>query len=274
MGDVVINVRLPWVCFVINKRWRQNVIRINKINISNISNKITSVTNSTAPCCYPFSFLQTFWRHLRVLTEETRGNIYLSSRRRAICNLLSKFSLWRLREEGRGMDRWKRAFIQFPTSPPPFLVSFLRSYIDWKSLLHQDISHSSNVSVTIIWGMKCCVSTRIGVIRMSSGTKPNSGVTRATIVLVVSYITNSCFRMMTWSTHSIEAFLVTVQLQRALCTNQLLPLVTTQWRSAPYPISNQWEQRVGLLVNDNKPELSTYLHTETDLGERCVPIGR
>ena len=145
--------------------------------------------------------------------------------------------------------------------------------MDWKSLLHQNISHSFDAPVIIIWRMKCNVSTRIGVIRISSGTKPNSGVTRATIVFLDSYITNSCFRMMTCSTYSIEALLVTVQLQRALRTNQLLPLVTTQWSSAVCPISNQRVQRVGLLVNDNKPELSTYLHTETDLGERCVPIG-
>ena len=116
----------------------------------------------------PLFVLQTFWRHLRVLTEQTRGNIYLSSRRRAIYSLLSKFSLWHLREERRGMDRWKRAFFQFLTSPPTFLVSFLRSYMDWKSLLHQNISHSFDVSVTIIWGMSCCVSTRSGVIRVSS----------------------------------------------------------------------------------------------------------
>ena len=146
--------------------------------------------------------------------------------------------------------------------------------MDWKSLLHQNISHSWDISVTVIWGISCCVSTRSGVIRRSSGTKTNSGVTRATMVLLVSYITNSCFRMMTCSTYSIEALFVTVQLQRALRTNQLLPLVTTQWSSAVCPISNQWVQRVGLLVKDNKPELSTYLHTETDLGERCVPIGR
>ena len=70
MGDVVINVRMPWVYSARNKRWHQNVVR-------------TSVTNSTAPCCYPFLFLQTFWRHLRVLTEQTRGNIYLSSKQQA-----------------------------------------------------------------------------------------------------------------------------------------------------------------------------------------------
>ena len=165
-------------------------------------------------------------------------------------------------------------FFRYPSSPPPFIVSFLRSYMDWKSLLHHNVSHSFDVSVTITWASCCYVSTRSGVNRISSGTKPNSGVTTVAIILLVSYITNSCFRMMTFSTYSIEALSVTVLLQWALRTNQLLPLVTTQWSSAVCPISNQRVQRVGLLVNDNKPELSTYLHTETDLGERCVPIGR
>ena len=131
--------------------------------------------------------------------------------------------------------------------------------MDWKSLLHQNISHSCDISVTVIWGMSCYVSTCNGVIRRSSGTKPNSGVTRPTTVLIVSYLTNSCFRKITYGTYSIEALLVTVQLQRARRTNQLLPLVTTQGSSAVCPISNQWVQRVGLLVNDNKPELSTNL---------------
>ena len=165
-------------------------------------------------------------------------------------------------------------FFQYPSSPPPFIVSFLRSYMDWKSLLHQNVSHSFYVSVTIIWANCCYVSTRSGVIRISSGAKPNSGVTSVAMVYLVSNITNSCSRMIISVTSSIEALLVTVQLQRALRTNQLLPLVTTQWSSAVCPISDQRVQRVGLLVNDNKPELSTYLHTETDLGERCVPIGR
>ena len=29
-----------------------------------------------------------------------------------------------------------------------------------------------------------------------------------------------------------------------------------------------------MLVDQNKPELMTDLHTEADLGEGCVPIGR
>ena len=142
----------------------------------------------------------------------------------------------------------KKGFIQYPTSPSPFIVRFLRSYVDWKSLLHQSISHSFNVSVTIIWGMRCCVSTRKGVIRISSGTKPNSGVTRTTIVFLVSNITNSCFRTITCSTYSIEALLVTVQLQRALRTNQLLPLVTTQWSSAVCPSAISEDRELACLL--------------------------
>ena len=106
MGDVVINVRIPWVYSAINKRWHQNVVR-------------TSVTNSTAPCCYPFLFLQTFWRHLRVLTEQTRGNIYLSSRRRAIYSLASSHSgIWGKKGEG-----WIDGKGLFFSSPPHLLHS-------------------------------------------------------------------------------------------------------------------------------------------------------
>ena len=36
---------------------------------------------------------------------------------------------------------------------------------------------------------------------------------------------------------------------------------------------SQREQRVGALVNQNKPELMTSLHIEADLGERCIPVG-
>ena len=82
-------------------------------------------------------------------------------------------------------------FFRYPSSPPPFIVSFLRSYMDWKSLLHHNVSHSFDVSITIIWGMKCYVSTRSGVIRISSGTKPNSGVTIVAVHFLISNITNA-----------------------------------------------------------------------------------
>ena len=65
-----------------------------------------------------------------------------------------------------------------------------------------------------------------------------------------------------------------MKLQRGLWTNQLFPCVTTQWGWAVLPISNQCIQRVSLLVNHDKVELISNLHTETDLGEGCVPVGR
>ena len=39
------------------------------------------------------------------------------------------------------------------------------------------------------------------------------------------------------------------------------------------PVSNQGVQRVCVHVDDSELDLVTDLHTETDLGERCVPIG-
>ena len=41
-----------------------------------------------------------------------------------------------------------------------------------------------------------------------------------------------------------------------------------------FPISDQGMERVGLLVDDNESELIVDLHTKTDLGEGCVPVGR
>ena len=100
MGDVVINIRMPWVCFVINERWRQNVVG-------------TSVTNSTAPCCYHFCF----YKHFDVICELLPNrHVATPICQVAIYSLLSKFSLWRLRKEGGGVDRWKEHF--FSTPPP------------------------------------------------------------------------------------------------------------------------------------------------------------
>ena len=92
--------------------------------------------------------------------------------------------------------------------------------------------------------------------------------------LLVISDADSCCRICTISTHSIEPFLVAVVLQRGLWTNQRLPLVTAQWGGAVLPVSDQWVQRVGLLVDDNEVYLLADLHTKTDLGEGCAPVGR
>ena len=39
------------------------------------------------------------------------------------------------------------------------------------------------------------------------------------------------------------------------------------------PVSDQWVQRVGLLVDSNEVDLLANLHPKTNLGEGRVPVG-
>ena len=125
----------------------------------------------------------------------------------------------------------------------------------------------------IIWQMFSPVSTWAAIIRISFSTKSNSRVTIIATVLVVTNDTDSRFGINRLITSSIKSFLVTVELQGGFRTNQQLPRVTTQWGVAVLPISDQRVQGVHLLIDDNKPDLLTDLHTEADLGEGCVPVG-
>ena len=125
----------------------------------------------------------------------------------------------------------------------------------------------------IIWRVFSLVSTWALFFRISTSAKSNSRVTRAAIVFFVTNDTDSCFGTAFMTTKSIKSFLVTVELQGGLRTNQRLPCVTTQWGAAVLPISYQSVQGVRLLVDDNKLDLMADLHTEADLGEGCVPVG-
>ena len=125
----------------------------------------------------------------------------------------------------------------------------------------------------IIWSGCSLVSTWAAIIMISSSTKSNSRVTRGAIVFLVTNDTDSCFGKARIITNSIESILVTVVLQGGFRTNQWLPLVTTQWGAAVFPISDQRVQGIRLLVDDNKLDLLADLHTEADLGEGCVPVG-
>ena len=127
--------------------------------------------------------------------------------------------------------------------------------------------------LAIIWRMGSLVTTRDGIIRLSSSAKSNSRVARVAIVLLVTNDTDSGFGRCRPFTNSIESFLVTVALQGGLRTNQWLPSVTTQRCAAVLPISDQRVQGIRLPVDDNKPDLLADLHTEADLGEGCVPVG-
>ena len=109
---------------------------------------------------------------------------------------------------------------------------------------------------------------------MPSCTKPDSWVATATIILLVAKNTNSCFGTRASGINSIEPFFVTVELQGGLWANQWLPRATTQWGFVVLPFSYQWVQRVGLLVDDDEVNLIADPYTKTDLGERCVPVGR
>ena len=128
--------------------------------------------------------------------------------------------------------------------------------------------------MTIVWRINSFVSTRVGFIRMSSSTKPNSRVTGPAIISVVTNDTDPGFGFLPFTTISIESFLVTVVLQGGIRTNQRLPCVTNQWGAAVLPISDQRVQGIRPLVDNNKLGLVVIdLHTEADLGEGCVPVG-
>ena len=86
-------------------------------------------------------------------------------------------------------------------------------------LLDQDVPHGLDVLVAVIWTVCCLVSTRVGVITPSSSTKPDSGVTGTAVVLLVTNNTDSCFGITHPATYSVEAFLVTVELQGGLRAN-------------------------------------------------------
>ena len=139
--------------------------------------------------------------------------------------------------------------------------------------LHKDISHGIVMFVAIISSPFSLVSTRVGVIRMSSSTKPDSGITPVTMVSFVTKDTDSCFGKATLSP-SVEAFLVTVRLQGSFRPGERLPRVPSQRGGAVLSVGNQWVQGISLLIYDNKIELLADLHTEADFGERCVPEGR
>ena len=105
--------------------------------------------------------------------------------------------------------------------------------------LYQDISHCFDFSGPVICAGCSLIPTGIGVIRGSSCAKPDSGITASAVVFLVSNETNSCFRSYDVSTHSVEAFSVTIELYRSLRTNQRLPRDTTQLGGTVFPVGDQ-----------------------------------
>ena len=81
----------------------------------------------------------------------------------------------------------------------PFLPSFevgLKAALFFcvLHLLNQDVSHRFDVLIAIISPVLSFVTTRVGIIIVPSSAKPDSGVTRATDILIVGNDTNSRFR--------------------------------------------------------------------------------
>ena len=127
--------------------------------------------------------------------------------------------------------------------------------------------------LAIIWPQHTSlVSARVFIIMISSSTKPNSRLTASAIAVVVTNDTDPGFGRTGMFTNSIETFLVTVELQGGLRTNQWLPRIKTQWGSAVLSITDQRVQEVRFLVDNNKLDLLADLHTKADLGEGCVPV--
>ena len=107
-------------------------------------------------------------------------------------------------------------------------------------LLNQDVSHGLYVLVSIIWAVYGVVSARIGVITVSSSTKPDSGITGIAVVFLITNDTDSCFRIIGVLTAlNVEPFLVAVGLLRRLRTNQRFPRVPIQGSGAVYAVGYQ-----------------------------------
>ena len=72
------------------------------------------------------------------------------------------------------------------------------------------------------------VSTSVGVIRPTTSTKTDSGVTTVAMPWFIIKDTNSCFGIGAAATLGVEPFLITAGLQGSLGTNEPLPRATTQ----------------------------------------------
>ena len=140
--------------------------------------------------------------------------------------------------------------------------------------VNQNVTPGFNVFISIIRETESLVSTCVTVIRFPSCTKPNPGVAREAVILVVSNDADSRFGELRLATQNIKPFLVTVRLQGGLWANECLPRVTTQRGVSVFSVSDQWVKRAGLHIDYNESDLFTDLHTETDLGEGCVPVSR
>ena len=149
----------------------------------------------------------------------------------------------------------------------------------FRLLLYQDVSHDFNELRPIIkTGFVCNDSARVGVIVWPSCTKPDSDINITAVISIVGEKADPCF----WSPRlpisfqwvKIKPLFVAINRRGRIWANQGPPCVTTQIGRTVLSVGDQWVQGICSLVDDNEPELLADLHTETDLGEWCVPVSR
>ena len=124
----------------------------------------------------------------------------------------------------------------------------------------------------------CNDSARVGVIVWPSCTKSDSDINIKAVIFIVGEKADPCF----WSSRlpissqwvKIKPLFVAINLRGRIWANQGPPCVTTQIGRTVLSVGDQWVQGICSLVDDNEPELLVDLHTETDLGEWCVPVSR
>ena len=163
----------------------------------------------------------------------------------------------------------------YPRAPLWPWLNLCIIYSNIKSvLLNQDVSKRVDELFPIISFVSCRNSTSYGTIRLPFHAESDSGIAAATVVLVVSKDTDSCFGRITFSAaNSIKPFSITVALQGALRTNQRLPGMTAQAGCTEGSVGDEGVKRGGSLILKNKPNLISDPHSETDLGKTCTPVG-
>ena len=91
---------------------------------------------------------------------------------------------------------------------------------------------------------------------------------------VIAQNANSNATMARRSTRRIKPFFSAIGLEMLKSADQTYPFVAAERGWTVVSVSNKRMQGVGLLGDDNEPDvlLPQPSHTETDLRERCVPI--
>lgn len=94
-------------------------------------------------------------------------------------------------------------------------------------LLNKDVPHGFDEFVTIISTVLGHIATRVGIVWISSGTKPDPGITGRAVVFIVTHDSNSCLSRIGVHTPDVETLLLAVVLQGST-SDQLHPFVPTQ----------------------------------------------